>query len=100
MYVLYISDFMNEIEFPIKNIYNVKTKVESLYQKYQRLISMQMYYWENILNCQNFEEIDIEIFKEKYYLLELQEIKKASDSDQRDENLMNTLFYLKESHQN
>ena len=95
-----ISDFMNEIEFPIKNIYNVKTKVESLYQKYQRLISMQMYYWENILNCQNFEEIDIEIFKEKYYLLELQEIKKASDSDQRDENLMNTLFYFKESHQN
>lgn len=91
---------MNEIEFPIKNIYNVKTKVESLYQKYQRLISMQMYYWENILNCQNFEKIDIEIFKEKYYLLELQEIKKASDSDQRDENLMNTLFYFKESHQN
>ena len=66
-----ISDFLKELVFPIMKINYIRKKVELLYQEYKSLILMQMYYWENILNCQNFEEIDIEIFKEKFYLLEL-----------------------------
>ena len=95
-----ISDFLKELVFPIMKINYIRKKVELLYQEYKSLILMQMYYWENILNCQNFEEIDIEIFKEKFYLLELQQIRKEAHSDEFDENLMNTLFYFKQSNQN
>ena len=95
-----ISDFLKELVFPIMKINYIRQKVELLYQEYKSLILMQMYYWENILNCQNFEEIDIEIFKEKFYLLELQQIRKEAQSDTFDENLMNTLFYFKQSNQN
>ena len=52
----------------------IRTIIDSLCKKYSYLKSMVMPYYDNILNFTNFEEIDIKIFEQNFYFLELDRI--------------------------
>ena len=78
-----------------RNKNEIKTKIDNLSKKYSYLKSMVMPYYENILNYVNFQDLDIDIFVENFYFLELLRIEILINSDDEvDKELKEILFYI------
>ena len=78
-----------------------RTKINELYLKNSYLKSFVMTYYDNILNFSDFQTIDIEIFKQIFYFLELHRIEMLINSeDEVDTELKQILFYTNDFNPN
>jgi hypothetical protein len=98
------ESILNSIElfqkdfFPLLNKNDngeIRTIIDGLCKKYSYLKSMVMTYYDNILNFTNFQEIDIKIFEQNFYFLELVRIEMLINSEEdTDRELTEILFYV------
>ena len=76
---------------------DIKTIIDSLNKKYSYLKYSVMPYYDNILNFTNFQEIDIKIFEQYFYFLELVRIEMLINSEEDvDNELTEILFYVQD----
>ena len=74
----------------------IRTIIDGLYKKYSYLKSMVIPYYDKVLNFTNFQEIDIKIFEQNFYFLELVRIKMLINSEEDyDNELTEILLYAK-----
>ena len=79
------------------NLNEIKTKIENLCKKYSYLKSMVMTIYENILNFANFQDLDLKIFEQIFYFLELLRLEMLINSeDDVDKELIEVLFYARD----
>jgi len=83
--------------FPLlnqKDTGEIRIIINDLIKNYSYLKSMVMPYYDNILNFTNFQEIDIKIFEQNFYFLELVRIEMLINSEEDvDKELEEILFY-------
>ena len=74
----------------------IRIIINDLITNYSYLKSMVMPYYDNILNFTNFQEIDIKIFEQNFYFLELVRIEMLINSEEDvDKELKEILFYAR-----
>ena len=77
-----LFEFLDKVQIKIDQNYinNINNNIKKLYDKYKIIELNAVYYYNNVLNYNQFESIDIDIFHEIFYFLEFVEIKKKIDS--------------------
>ena len=85
----FFSSWLKNLKYIERN--DAKMKIDELIEKY-KVLQIEKSYYDNIMNYDNLEIIDIDIFLLMFYYLMLLEIKEIKDNDDKNAELIGKLY--------
>lgn len=82
------------------NIEEIKSKIDNFDDKYKYFRLKEKYYYDNVLNYKDFEDIDINIFIQVFYYLDFLVIKGLKDNDKENVNFIGKLLSISDFNDN
>jgi len=85
----FFTSWLKNLKYIKRN--DAKMKIDEFIEKY-KVLGIEKSYYDNIMNYDNLEIIDIDIFLLMFYYLMLLEIKEIKDKDDKDAELIGKLY--------